>query len=995
MKTRIGKLSKGFKKHRLALALSACMMATSSLVHALGMGEIDVSTSLNEPLNAKIKLFSATSEELSSLSVKMASQQAFNRMGIERLPVLRDLEFELVSSGAGAPYIEVTSTKAIKEPFLDFILTINWASGQMMREYTLLLDPPVFEKDQQVGRISAATTEPAEVVREQPTVTSAPPRMVAPAGSYGPTSRRDTLWAVAQDMRPDRSISVPQMMIGLLKENPEAFDNSNINNLKAGYILRSPEMEVITELNKQQAANEASRQYQDWLAAKGKAPTTAGRQQRVAAAPTAAETTGSTPTTAPAVAEKASTEARLQLLTPDEEAKIRAGIGSGTSGESVEALQRQLAVALESAEASRQENSDLRMRLEDLEKQLQSVQKLLTLRDDTLGALQADAQQQDQVEEVSPAEEIQETPAEQPAPQVAEKPAEPKPAVQPEPVETSLLDEVLSNPIYRYAGGGLVVLLLLVAMIMRRRRADEEDDFAVVAPVVSAKPAEKSQQSDENAVATTATAAATAAVATEAAEAEEEPVIDDFGAGLGAIQAEESEIDPIAEADVYLAYRRYEQAEALLKEAISADPDRNELKLKLLEIYHATKNVESFEAQAESLYAALGGQDDPLWNQAVEMGRELLPDHPLFGEGAASSGLAQDSQADGEDEFNFDDEQPLSEDATDLSDDDLASSLGFSGLDEGLSETSGEGADLTAGGDADLSLDDLGDLDLDLDLGSAEELDLGGSGSGESLADELEGFEAGSESADETFDLDADLAESLEGDGLDLDAELETFAADDTGEDVLEGLDSTELGDLDDIAEALDDVEIAAKDEPAEVKLDADGIESPSADADLDVALTNDSEPLEMEAEQSVFKSRDIEGETDGLLDSARKEETKNEVDLDVPLDLDVDLPDTLETDIAENLEPVAKNDATEPENIDPLADMANLGDMDFSEMSDEDNDDIFDNADDMVGTKLDLAKAYIDMGDQDGARSILGEVVQEGDDDQRQEAEQLMQQIS
>ncbi len=972
-------MSKGFKKRRLAIALSTWMMAASSLVHALGMGEIEVSTSLNEPLNAKIKLFSASSEELSSLAVKMASQDAFNRMGIERLPVLRDLEFELVSSGAGSPYIQVISSRAIKEPFLDFILTINWASGQMMREYTLLLDPPVFEKDQQVGRISAATTQPAKVVREQPAVSTARPRVASP-GSYGPTSRKDTLWTVAQDMRPDRSVSVPQMMIGLLKKNPEAFDNNNINNLKAGYILRSPEMEVITELSKQQAAAESNRQYQDWLANKGKAaPSAAGQQQRVAAAPSAAETTSSKPAAAPAVAEKTSTGARLQLLTPDEEAKIRTGVGSGSSDESIEVLQRQLSVALESAEAGRQENSDLRMRLEELEKQLLSVQKLLTLKDDTLGTLQADAQQKDQVEAVIPAEEAVDTASEQgeQASAVAEKPA--TPVIQPEPVETSLLDEVMGNKNYLYAGGGLVVLLLLVAMIMRRRsHSDDEDDYTLIAPVTSATPpAEKSQKSFDNAAATTATAAATAAVATQAAEAEEEAISDDFGAGLGAIQAEESEIDPIAEADVYLAYRRYEQAEALLKEAISADAGRNELKLKLLEIYHATKDVESFEAQAESLYAALAGQDDPLWNQAVEMGRELLPNHPLFGEGGAAvdalSDLGEDVDLAGGEEFNFDDEQPLSEDAADLSDNDLASSLGFSGLEEASAGDAGVTA-ATTDDSVDLSLDDLGDLDLDLDLGSADELDLGGDTSAESLADELAGFEAGSDSVDEAFDLDTELAASLEGNELDLDAELEAISADELAQNAPaddESLDGSDLGDLNNIVSGLEDVETTTKDESAQ-------------------------DELEIEVPQSEFHASDVESEMDNLLDITNREESSDEIDLDLPLDLDLGVSDTTgQTDVAEGLESIVDSGSTELDKIDPLVDIANLGEMDFSQMSDEGNDDIFDNADDMVGTKLDLAKAYIDMGDQDGARSILGEVVQEGDDDQREEAEQLMQQIS
>ena len=1051
---------KGFKKRRLAVALSACMMATSSMVHALGMGEIEVNTALNEPLNAKIKLFSATSDDLKSLEVSLASRDAFERIGIDRLPILRELEFELVSSGAGAPYIKVNSAKAIKEPFLDFILTINWSSGQMMREYTLLLDPPVFEKEQQVGRVSAATTQPAQVVRQQPAAVTSQPR-VAPAGSYGPTNRKDTLWGVARDMRPDRSVSVPQMMIGLLKENPEAFGDNNINNLKAGHILRAPEMEVITELSKQQAANEANRQFQEWQASRGKGAAV-GRQQRVVApTPASTESMAGSPA-APVATTKAPDQARLQLLTPEEEAKVRSGVGSGASGEAVESLQRQLAVALEASEAGRQENSDLRLRLEELEKQLQSVQKLMTLKDDTLGALQADAQLKQQVEAATATLEAAKPEVEAAAPAAPKQPA--KPVVQPEPVPVSLVDEILGNPMYMAAGGGVIVLLLLTALIMRRRsQADSDEEFSEMAPV-SAIADKKADATAESAVAAQpADEAASAATA----EADDDVSIGDFGGGLGAIHTEESEIDPVAEADVYLAYRRYEQAEALLKEAINVDADRHELKVKLLEIYHATKDMDSFEAQAESLYAVLAGQDEAMWNQVVEMGRELLPDHPLFADGSvAEAGLTESDlgfePSEAGEEFSFDDAQPVSEaDAeidSEISDDELAESLGLSGLADASDESSELGgldvaADVTADTD-DISLDDLGDLDLDLDLdlsaedsaevgedvaadSSLDDLDLGNDGLESitdvaDLPDDLTGLEADDESLiDASLEFDTELTDAVAADDdigsitdeLEaLGGELEEEVALDLGAELSDSLEDGFLGEFDELVADEPEAEVADLDLPGEeaVILDEvselsddseaaveaalslsdndehlDTTESPFSEVDLDSFSSEASKSWDVEAAQSVFDSRDVEGETDGLLDSARKEgDEDNSIDLDLPLasEADSEMP-VSEPDVAEQ-ESIASDEVSE---IDPLADIANLGEMDFSQMSDDDNgnDDIFDNSGDMVGTKLDLAKAYIDMGDQDGARSILDEVVDEGDDEQRHEAEELKQQIS
>ena len=1048
-------MTKGFKKRRLAVALSACMMATSGIVHALGMGEIEVSTALNEPLNAKIKLFSVTPSEFESLGVSLASREAFERVGIDRLPILRELEFELVSSGADAPYIKVLSSKAIKEPFLDFILAINWSSGQMMREYTLLLDPPVFENEQPRARINAAATQPANIVRQATTTAVATQARQTLAGSYGPTSRKDTLWGIARDMRPNRSVSVPQMMIGLLKENPEAFGDNNINNLKAGYILRTPEMGVITELSKQQAAAEANRQFQGWRVAKGQT-STVGRQQRVVAlTPASATENASIP--APVATEKASTRSRLQLLTPEEEAKARlGGVGSGAAGDAVESLQRQLAVALESSEARDQENSDLRLRLDELEQQLQSVQKLLTLKDDSLGALQSGAQLKQQVDAATATLKAVK-------PEVDAVPKQPaKPIVQPVPV--SLIDEVLANPMYMAVGGGVIVLLLLTVLAMRRRysQTDVDDDFGVMAPI-GGDAENKADAAGRSAVASQSAEAVSAAVT---AEVDENVSIGDFGAGLGAIHTEESEIDPIAEADVYLAYRRYEQAEALLKEAINADAGRHELKVKLLEIYYATKDVDSFEAQAESLYAVLAGQDEVMWNQVVEMGRELLPEHPLFADGSGAPAVAKSSLTEsdlgfepsgGGEELGFDDSQLLSGDDAEINDDELAESLGLSGLAD-VSDDVGEldGLDTTDLAD-DLSLDELGDLELDLDLDlsvadevamtedaavniALDDIDLGTDGLEASpevsdLPDELSGsvvadkslvdasLELNVEQADDVDDLGS-ITDELAGFGgeieeavtLDSDAALTGSLADGVP-DELDGQavdkSDTQVMDIDfvsDEAAFLGEVS-AVSDKPESVvkpvlplveddeHLGATEKELPFRKAGRDSSSTDvsNADSRDVDAAQSVYQSRDVEAETDGLLDSARKQDDDdNLIELDISPRSEVDSGEVAlgaDTKVVE-----LESGASEVEaEIDPLADIASLAEMDFSQMSDgdHDNDDFFDTAGDMIGTKLDLAKAYIDMGDQDGARSILDEVVDEGDDNQRQEAEQLKQQIS
>jgi pilus assembly protein FimV len=884
----------------------------------------------------------------------------------------------------------VTSPNAVKEPFLDFLLSVNWSSGKMMREYTLLLDPPVFEKEEKAGRVSAAVTQPAKVVRGETPVAQARPRM-APAGSYGPTTRTDTLWGIALEMRPDESVSVQQMMLALLKKNPAAFGSNNINNLKAGYILRSPDMDVITQLSRSEAAKRSDRQYQEWLAAKGKAPAVSGRQQRVAAAPGATAKGAGQAVPAPSTAGAAKSEARLQLLSPDEEALIRSGAGTGagsTSGEETASLRKELAIAMESAEATRQENSDLRSRLDELEKQLQSVQKLLTLKGDTLGALQAGAQAK-QEEAPAPAKPAEAAPAataeSKPAPaaeapkqaEKPKKPKKPKKAAAPPPAETSLIDQLLANPLYLgAAGGAVVVLLVVVALIRRRRAAAEEGDFVTVKSVAEAIEAkgDKGAKSEEEGASTEDTETK--------AESSEEVSMGDFGGGgMGAIHAEEADIDPIAEADVYMAYRRYEQAEALLKEAVVADPDRHELKLKLLEIYYATKDTDSFEAQAESLYAALaGGGDETLWNKAIEMGHDLLPDHPLFAEGGSAAAGAGESEEEGDE-----------------------ADLGIAELGEDAEE--------------DIVTDPLADLgDLDFDMG---ELAEGG------VSEETEGAGAGEDLSEGLADLDLDMGELAEGgvseetegagedlsEGLaDLDLDMGELAADEAteetegvGEDLSEGLADLDLGGLgesDDAGEAASTEELtdlSSEDELDLGSLDledqaAEGEGAPDEAAESELSL-NESDSWTVDAAQSEFTSRDVEGETDGLLDTARKAQDESAA-LAESLDMD---SGTEETAAAAEAEEAAVS-AEGEESIDPLAELGDLGEMDLSDVSDEEggqNDDIFEGGDDMVGTKLDLARAYIDMGDQDGARTILGEVVEEGDDEQRQEAEELIRQIS
>src|ERR1700729_697355 len=166
------------------LTLMACLLSSSflwpSLSWALGLGEIHLNSALNEPMKAEIDLIAATPEELTALRADLASRDAFTRYGIDRPPFLSTMTFKVGKSKDGRDVLLVRSTDAIPEPFVTFLVEVNWARGRLMREYTVLLDPPVYtpgERASSAAPVAAATTAPstAPVARSRPAPAAAGP----------------------------------------------------------------------------------------------------------------------------------------------------------------------------------------------------------------------------------------------------------------------------------------------------------------------------------------------------------------------------------------------------------------------------------------------------------------------------------------------------------------------------------------------------------------------------------------------------------------------------------------------------------------------------------------------------------------------------------------------------------------------------------------------------------------------------------------------------
>jgi pilus assembly protein FimV len=615
------------------LALNCSMGA-----FALGLGDINMHSALNQRINADIDLLSLRPGDADSIKVILGSPEDFTRAGLDRPYVLNQLRFLVVAKGKGRYRIHVSSEQPIREPFLDFLIQVTWRGGQLLREYTVLLDPPVLMPapvqvitapvTRTVAPESAAVTAPAAPVAT-PSATPAMPEpapasAAAPANAnqYGPIRSSETLWSIANRTRPDRSVSPDQMMQAILQANPDAFISNNINSLKAGQILHIPTASEVAAVDAAAAHAATLKQNEEWrnrratAAAPAPAPVPAPTQEPAPApAPAVEATPKAAPKAAPEAAQKPpaeqkpsaapapapappQTEARLKVMAPSstDTAKSAGTAGPGAStaaagSATVTDLNKEMALASEAVATQRQETEDLRTRLTDLEQQISTMQKMMTIKDEQLASLQAKRAAADTAAAAS-----------------------------------QQATGALSNPATLVMiGFAAMVMAALLWLALRRRQLG----------VAGAPPREIRVEPRQNPapapVATAAVAAgAVTAAAVRAATKNVEPIAATPQQVAKPVAESHTESDPLSEADIYLAYGRYQQAEDLIKEAMHRDHNP-ELRLKLLEIYYAAKNATAFEDTARDLRHDVGAGHE-LWQRALLMGRELCPYSLLFGE---------------------------------------------------------------------------------------------------------------------------------------------------------------------------------------------------------------------------------------------------------------------------------------------------------------------------------------------------------------------------
>ncbi|MFQ5760248.1 MAG: FimV/HubP family polar landmark protein, partial [Acidiferrobacterales bacterium] len=946
--------------------VGAVIVMVPGVVHALGLGNLRVNSALNESLNAEIDFTSISKRELKSLNVGLASRADFDSAGVEKLAYLGGIKFTLAKRLDGRSFLQLQSERPIREPFLHFLLQVEWAGGRLVREFTALIDPPyliasklpkiqapqtpapepelvmtqpteavvqpltpepALQAETQVAELmpepapeAIIEAEPIEAMEPMapveplvealgpdvgddsvamssedgwPTIEEAPdvamvesadqfveplplddmagPTAVQPGGMMmgtGPNwaniaeyevQRGDTLWGIAQQISIDPTLSTEQVIMALYETNPDAFFRNNVNNVYAGKILRIPERETIDRLAARDARKVFLAQYSEWLDYKVQLAQASGAievaepaveepvmSQAEQSAEPPVETPSEPMTEEIKVAEqpveeamepKAAMQPEIQEpLEPPQEEKgaasagtaalaakakppgdllkiVRAAIkregseaGKVAEGEGATdttdaeqlALAERATTLDEALESKQMEQEELSERIGTVETQIEKQKRLIEIENESLARAQGSDTQTTTTQPAEPAgaalekkpEEVKVAAADtkataEPAKTATaktpdkKKPAPPKKRIvtpPPEP-EQSIMAKIqdffggiAGDHMSKAVGGVVALAALLVGLTYFRRRRQAEAEF------------EESILTDTGAtteeVATTESGGqSSAAMATSSAG--NTSFLSDFSqGGMGNISTDE--VDPLAETEVYLAYGRDEQAEEILKEAVNKDPSRQELKVKLLEIYHARNDVAGFETMAEEVYAAQEGRGGELWNTVAEMGRKLNPDNPMFQVVAPVAEIPT--------------EEPIPTAPPEAAFEAPEPAMDFDAPEEAPADT---GLDMDADAGLDLGADD-GEVDAPADTGLEFDLNMD--------TDVAVAADEPAVSADPAF---SDTADDVASMGLEDDAgvaALDLGDAADTGVDfdISEGTDEGDLAVAEDVSAAAD-----------------------------------------------------------------------------------------------------------------------------------------------------------------------------------------------
>ena len=657
----------------------AALAALGGNAWALGLGRLSVQSALGETLKAEIDVTSMTPEEASSLNVRVAPADAYRAAGVDYNAVLTSTQAVLARRADGRPYIRLTSDRAVVEPFVDVILEVSWASGRLVREYTLLMDPPrvATAPAAPVGALAppaapSAEPAPAPATPAAPPAPRAPasarePRQpaAAPSGAATPTAPSapaaaakpaqasdykvrsgDTLSGIAARNQPG-GVSLDQLLVSLFRGNPQAFAGENMNRLKSGSVLSLPSADDARKVTATEARDFIQAQSADFGAY---------RQRLAAGAPNAA---AEAPARQSGGKVQAAVEDRKQAAAATaDKLKLSQGAMKSTAPEakvSKETAAKEAAARV--AELSR------------------NVEELKKLQGSTAATTGAPAKPAGPATAAMPAAapaapapvaaaQPTATPPAKPGPAPAAAPAVPAPAPMPAVVasapsmpaaptvtaaapnpalpaasksaaaapaqadEPGLLDSILENEFVLPAAGVLVLLLAGIGVYrLRGARAKSGTETSFLESRLQPDSffgASGGQRVDTREGAASTNQGAGSSMSYSLSQ------LDAIG-----------DVDPVAEADVYLAYGRDLQAEEILKEALRSSPDRMAVRAKLLEVYAKRRDTKGYEMLATQMFALTRGEGDD-WDKAQELGRSIDPENPLYQPGGEPESVVRD-----------------------------------------------------------------------------------------------------------------------------------------------------------------------------------------------------------------------------------------------------------------------------------------------------------------------------------------------------------------
>ncbi len=711
----------------LALAAAVLLGVSASDANALGLGRITVLSALGEPLRAEIDVPEINAEEISSLRTAVASPEAFRAAGFEFNPSLSGISISLQRRPDGRHFLQLSSQRPVNDPFVDLILETSWSSGRIVRDYTLLLDPPNLRPaaplSAQVTPAPAAprtatapapsttrearapATAPATRAPAERPTTAAAPKAPAPGGKQVTVQAGDTAGKIAAANKP-ANVSLDQMLVAMLRANPDAFVGGNVNRLRSGAVLDVPGSEAAGLVPPQDASqtlvvqsrdfNEFRRRLAEGLpttnvspaerqssgkiqaqvqekrpgaatpdkltlskgavqgkagedkiareraakdaatrvaelnkniadlnrlsAASGPAGTGASGARPGVALPVAGAASGparaastaaatvrpaSAPTTVAAAAPTPASAPRAASAPAPVAAPVTATVAAASAAKPASAAPMAAAPASAAPAATASPMANVAAPAASSAVANASLASPAASAASASTALSAAATASAPASAAAPVTAAASSPAAAPAASAA------KPTLPPLKAETSIVDDLLENPIVPAAVGGILAFLLGFGFYraQQRKKSTQVDSSFLESRLQpdSFFGASGGQRIDTNEGSPTGSSMVYSPSQLDAA----------------------GDVDPVAEADVYLAYGRDLQAEEILKEALRTNPQRVAVHSKLLEIYAKRRDGKAFELVATEAYALTHGEG-PEWDHICELGQELDASNPLY-----------------------------------------------------------------------------------------------------------------------------------------------------------------------------------------------------------------------------------------------------------------------------------------------------------------------------------------------------------------------------